>query len=472
MLAAVAALFAACSSGSDDVAERPNVQNSTTDQVPVAFDTYVSRGTTRAGAAGELVTSGGTGTKINLVDHGFGVFAYYCDGVPYSETSIPDFMYNQKVSGTTWTYSPVKYWPNEFGQAAISDNQDRLTFFAYAPWVDVYPGTGRIKTGSETEGIVGLTTNTTTGDPYVKYYVSFEPAKSVDLCWGVAETAGTPASIDPTNAAHSITAGKPYINIFKPKTDGKIKFDFKHALAKLNVQIDAEVDKASGSTAGLGATTRIWVRSVTFEGFADKGKLNLNSNWVTTNTTPDWYEISSANTKIGSRSVTIYDGRSDGKEGKTGATASNETTLGLNPQLIQTAPYKDDPYTALAEGNNHTGVPSAGSGAINLFNHATATEPIFVIPAGENVIVTIVYDVETSDENLAKYLSDGVVKGSTIENKITQTITFGSDAKFEAGKAYTLKLHLGMTTVKFDAIVSDWDDTVADGEEDLPENKD
>jgi hypothetical protein len=69
--------------------------------------------------------------------------------------------------------------------------------------------------------------------------------------------------------------------------------------------------------------------------------------------------------------------------------------------------------------------------------------------------VTIVYDVETYDPNLAVYLSDGETSGSTVENVIYKTIdSFGT---IEAGKKYTLNLHLGMRSVDFEASVSDWD---------------
>ncbi len=463
IFAAAAAMFAACSS--DDGLTSQTTDKQETAQVPVDFGVYVNRGTTRAGQSGVI------NNATTLQTPGFGVFAYYTDGKPYSETSTPDFMYNQQVSGSGWTYSPLKYWPNEFGQTAISDNQDRLTFFAYAPWVDVTPGTGRLKDAANDDwGIVGLTTNTTTGDPYVKYYVSFVPTTSVDLLWGVAAADDKPVSVDNTNAKNKITAGSPYIDIFKPGASGadtKVKFDFKHALAKLNVQIDADVDVNDHThSIGVDGKTRIWVRSVTFEGFTDKGNLNLNSIAPT----PDWYDIC-ANTKIGSGSVTIYDGRRDGKEGRTNAVASNETTLGLNSVLIQNEPYAASPYTTLAlSTTTTTGVTNT---SVNLFASATPADPVFVIPTGDSFKITIVYDVETSDENLAKYLSDGVVKGSTIENCITKEINFGSGSlALEAGKAYNVKLHLGMTSVKFDAKVTAWDTGYIDINTDLPVNGD
>jgi hypothetical protein len=57
-------------------------------------------------------------------------------------------------------------------------------------------------------------------------------------------------------------------------------------------------------------------------------------------------------------------------------------------------------------------------------------------------------------------LSDGETPGSTIENRITKAITFGTaTSKLENGKKYTINLILGLKDVKFDADVNDtWED--------------
>lgn len=466
ILAAAAALLAACSSDDEITAEKQAAQQAA--QQEVGFSAYVNRGTTRAGKTGTVTNNNGTSPNYLLQASGFGVFGYYTDGLPYSETATPNFMYNQCVSGLSWQYTPKKYWPNEFGTDAESEGQDKLTFFAYAPWVEVTPGTGRV-TGDQTSGIVGLTSNVATGDPYVKYYVDFEPDKRVDLCWGVAAANYTSSVVTGLN---NITEGNPYIDVKKPElntssSSGKIDFKFYHALASLNVQIDADVDDVrDGSDHGtaLDKNTRIWVRSVTFEGFTDKGQLNLNAD----KTAPLWYELSSSNTAIGSGTVTIHDKRRDGKEGQANAEATNEKPASLNAKFIQSAPYQT--YNASTGLKISDDVPGVTNTAVNLFNASDATDPIFVIPTGEDLKVTIVYDVETYDPNVAGYLSDGVTKGSTIENKITKNIQISSEnVKLAAGKAYTINLHLGMTSVQFSASVDDWG-TGGTSDTDLPIN--
>lgn len=464
ILAAAALAFAACSS--DESPTAPEEQQTgaayTQGEVPVAFDAYVNRGTTRAGAHGIL--------NSTALEVGFGVFAYYTDNKPYSETSIPNFMYNQLVykSGTDWTYTPIKYWPNEFGSNAESDGEDKLTFFAYAPYVEkVDSKTGRLLS-TETEkttGIIGMTSNTTTGDPYIKYAVDFDPDYCVDLCWGVSKD-GFSSSVD--GSSNTVGATEPFIDVIKPKITDNIKFQFYHALASLNVQIDADVDDVRDGTSDHGEDvnkdTRIWVRSVTFEGITDKGALNLNANG---GNTPAWTELSNTNAEIGSGSVTVYDGRRDGKEGS--AEASNEKNK-INPLLTQGGIYAAyAPATGLKISDAYPGVTKD---AVNLFDASTGSDeeklemPIYVIPAGEKLSVTIVYDVETYDDKVAGYLSDGKLKGSTVENKISKEV-FATG--LEAGKKYVVKLHLGMTSVKFEADVTNWDNG-DDAEIDLPYN--
>ena len=440
-LAAIAAVTVSCNT---------KLESDTPKDEPVAvdFSAYLNRGvTTKAGVTGELTTTGLQGAGA-----GFGVFAYYTADEPYSGASGPSFMYNEKISwdGSKWVYSPIKYWPNEFGAAASSDEVDRITFFAYAPYVAVTPSNGMV-TGDNTSGIVALSRNSVGGDPIVKYIVSLDPTKCVDLCWGVSKN-GLTASVDGNN--NHVDKGAPYIDVVKLKTGDKIEFDFHHALAALNVQIDAAVDATTPGTE-VDANTRIFVRSVSFEGVGTKGSLNLNS---TVADGPQWTDYMGNGTPL-SECLTVHDGRRDGKEGVEDSSANNESTTGLNPVLVQSVPYTS---TALSAGVTKT--------PVNLFNSTTVTAPIFVIPTNEQLKISIVYDVETKDDKLATLLSDGVTHGSTVENSITKSIQIGGTGfSLEAGKQYTVALHLGMTTVKFDASVSAWDN--ANGASvDLPQN--
>ena len=436
-MVAAAMMFAACSNDADTVKESAELAQNSQEQTPVLFGAYLNRATTRAGFAGDVALE-------QLKKEGFGVFGYYTDGEKYSDFAKPNFMYNEKVSGDDWTNEPVKYWPNEFGLSAVSDELDRVSFFAYGPYVEVTPGTG-VVTGDHTSGIIGMTQNTVTGDPYVKYAVSTDPAKQVDFIWGVAAENSPLPIID---GAHKVTKGTPFLDLIKPAANEKIKFDFHHALSALNVQVDALFDvDAAPSTNDVDAKSKIYIRSITFEGIATEGAFNLNQAV----TGASWSELCGCNT-IEEGAFTIYDGLRDGREGAD-IKAANEKTVGLNDAIIQ-----------------KSGSAGVTNEAVNLFNSTEKDKSIYIIPATSATTplkVNVVYDVETEDDDVITTLSDGVTKGVSVTNNITKETTLN----LEAGKKYILKLHLGMTSVKFEAAVTGWDETTAAEEVMLPINK-
>jgi len=468
ILAAAALTFAACTN--DEIVPVEQVQE-TVDDGAINFSAYVNRSLTRAGAPGVIdntsIQNGGAHAGV-----GFGVFAYYTDNGNYSKYAVPDFMYNQQVThgASGWTYSPIKYWPNEFGSTANSYDADKVSFFAYAPWVQVDVTSGIPNAGGVdvTKNITRLTSNTASGDPCIKYVVDTDPKTSVDLLWGVVPTSTNYTTVTGPAEIHP-TEGMPYVDLLKSQTTSKVNFDLRHALAKLNVNIDAFVD-AIDNTKTLDEKTRIFVRSVTFTGIALQGSLNL---YNTEPDKPNWYEYDGVK-KIGTNSeaVTFYDGRRDGKEATSNGEQKNEKPTGLNLNLIQNErAISGDAYAdADVTHNSETNIPAGVTNIpVNLFEtDQSAESPIFVIPTGEEMTITIVYDVETIDPSLSTYLSDGVTHGSTIENRIFKEDVF---AAIEAGRAYQVNLHLGMTSVKFEANVVAWD-ALAPAEEDvdLPHN--
>ena len=580
LLTVAAVALAACSS--DELANQgpdPNVQD-----VPINFDVYAER-TTRAGLAGGVTAGtpnsyGVTTTTLQTGRHknaGFGVFAYFTNNGDYdANSSTPNFMYNEQVtynaSGTLaqWTYEPVKYWPNEYGDAAQSDDLDKVSFFAYAPWVDVNPTTGTPITSGTTasaptppdvvpfapaqvlytsapystwtfedytnaatkygiaidpttattvdeitnkqaivDAVVGynaaaytayntyitttlpayraaklaydiasaeqdqrinitqLTKNSATGDPMIKYVVDFKPATSVDLLWGVAADNTSYTGMD----GKTVLPGSCFVDLTKQNdVTKKVKWNFKHALAMLNVQICTVVDKVTPGegTIAIGTEgdntvdnkTKVWLRSITFGGFASQGALNLHSEDVATVAAalPIWKDYDGAR-ELTFGEITLYDGLKDGKEGTTNNIQKNEKPQGLNPKLIQ--------QDALS-----TGVPTTLTnlfyGEKDTWDGADVTAPIYVIPSDEQMDITVVYDIETEDSNLAGLLADGKTLGSSIQNKIKKENIFGG-TKIEPGKMYTVKIYLGIESVKFDVEVTDWV-TGATADPELPEN--
>ena len=469
LMTMAAAMMAACSQNSELAEQTPRVQQTTQDG-SVQFDAYLQRSTTRAGYQGDL-----TSLSLREAEAGFGVFGYYTDNFDYTPTSVPNFMFNEKVThdGVKWDYEVTKYWPNEFGSMANSADQDRVSFFAYAPYIAVEPTTGFPVDGSgniydpssvqRQTGITGMKRNSLSGDPVVYYVGSFNQATSVDLCWGVV---GQATNWVTNNTTQQFTAGYPWLNVRRPdalapNADSQVKFTFKHALAKLIVNVQTNFDEGWTNTAGT--TTKVWIRSIRFSGIAEKAALNLNNPTKLPANQARWIDYYGTNELEMGESVTVYDGRKDGSEGLSGAVAANETVTGLNPQLIQDEKQlQNNAWITAPAGDVRTGVTST---PVNMFaNGSTAASYVYVIPTGERVDVEICYDVETIDEKLPSLLSDGATPGSTIENRIAKTNVFAS-GEFTSGKAYTLNLLLGMKDVQFTAdITSDWE---SGGEKDV-----
>lgn len=424
---ALLALMASCSSSNDDLNGGATQENN----IPVTFSSYLGKtATSRAGTAGTITTDGANSTT-SLQTEGFGLFATYTDNAEYTAATGPNFMYNTKVSTKDWTYSPLRYWPNETsttnadGKGATSEGVDRLSFFAYAPYVEATATTGAVT--ENTVGITALTANNVTTDPKVTYVVADDPSKSVDLLWGVVP-AGTTKWSNVTGTDIDIAEGKPYLNLIKPKTNQKVNLLFKHALAKLNLNVVGAFDAVTGGTKD--AATKITVASVTIEGKGFKKTAVLNLNNTTANE-PLWEAVDGADDIM--------------------LTVSGDN---LNSKIKDSG--KDEAQTV-------DGVTETAQDLLN--SDATSAQKAFMIipsSATDNSLkVTIDYYVNTTDASLSKGYS-------RVENKITKTITGFAP---EAGKNYTLLLSLGMTSVKVSATVSDW--TTEDGSStqvDLPIN--
>ena len=453
--AASALMLTACSS------ENEATQIATQQEAPqaVAFDTYTAS-VTRAGGFGIQTTS-----TLQESGKGFGVFAVQSDNTTYSETQTTNFMWNEHVTWTTaggWTYAPLKYWPNETKDDSQtphpahseSSNIDRLSFFAYAPYVAERTDQSGMVTGvtaysaaptatahnattGATTGIVALSSN----NPYVWYVVSDIPSKSVDLLWGVAPAGGLDyQTVNPdyhTTTAGKIAEGMPLVDLLKPSKDQKIKFLFKHALARLGVTVVAAVDQIAPG-GDLGAGTKVAVESITIEDVSStqklfsEGRLDLKnltagtSRWpVQGGSTTSWtidatHELSSAIKWMGTAKDTKNELDFEGVDNKERNAIAKDGWKNNGPAYFMLIP-----------------------------SHADT-----------DLKVTITYHVFTADSKL--------VGGYAVtKNVIDQTITIPT---LTNNKAYNLKLILGLTSVKLDAEVADWQ---VDGSTDvnLPKNE-
>ncbi|NLD24493.1 MAG: fimbrillin family protein, partial [Bacteroidales bacterium] len=201
LIALMALIFVSCS------------EDETTMSMPkdnaIEFGTYLGR---------DAQTRASVLTTKTMATDGFGVFAYYTDQVKwdeYSSKGTANFMDNLKVTsktnGATWTYSPIKYWPNNDGAM--------VTFLAYAPWV---------------EG------KTITEEAKVNFKVENSIKAQTDLVWNTEN----------------------HIDAKKDKLSGNVNFKFNHALARIGLKLEAAVDKVDAG-GRLDKNTTITVNSVT-----------------------------------------------------------------------------------------------------------------------------------------------------------------------------------------------------------------
>ena len=450
---ASALMLTACSSDSEVT------QSATQKAAPqaVAFDTYLTS-TTRTGTPGVMTTT-------TLQTTGFGVFATQTDDVLYTAWKngtniIPNFMYNQEVtySAPSWAYTPLKYWPNETVDddaaqtpAATSNASDALSFFAYAPYVAATASTGALTAAATTDtdadggavanvGITALSANTgatAQADPKVSYQIAYTPSKSVDLLWGVAPVGGlsyTAVDGSTTTKAGAVAAGMPLLDLLKPSKDQKIKFLFKHALARIGLKVVAAVDQLSPG-GEIDAATKIYVNSVVITNTAKtvkvSGKLNLNN---TSAGVALWEHVAE-------------DTPAAGLKLKIDGTNLNAALQGSTSALTQPGVLAGTETNVIADNKYFMLIPTPGTAA--------------------TFQVTIDYSVITTDANVA---GGYVVTNNVITREVTLNSSEVGHTGFTNNKAYELKLILGMTSVKLDAEVADWQ-VEGSSDVDLPKNK-
>lgn len=335
-LAAVSAMMLTACSSDKDVLEptpKPSTPTVVAQQQAVAFDTYLAGTTasTRAGETGVMTTQ-----KLKEATAGFGVFAYYQDNVNYSPSSLkPDFMYNEQVTWNGgWTYSPLKYWPNETtndsqdptATATSAKPLDKISFFAYAPYVNPTTAAGTIGasttalvfTPAETNGITGIFANSLSSDPLVEWKYTNNPDENVDLLWGVAPAGFTYTNV--SGGTTSVPVGMPLKDLVKPDKDQKVKFLFQHALSRIGLSVVSAIDQiAAGDDAGTFSkdpTTKVLIKSVTLTGkFGTAGVLNLNN---TSSNVAKWDETTK---DAGSAALFTINGAT--VDGESGSTAGN-----------------------------------------------------------------------------------------------------------------------------------------------------
>lgn len=439
---------------------------------------------TRAGTAGIITTDGASSTQ-SLQTLGFGVFGYmkgtngatscYSGSSPSWtwENATPNFMYNEQVTyaASKWSYTPIKYWPNDFSTSSVdaadpaatgSVDAGKLSFFAYAPYVTATAATGVVT--PTTEGITGLSSNNANTEPWVtyKFAKTGDPAKynltttsNVDLLWGTRITDSYDKAAGGTIGltGYQDAEGNYYnTDLTKQKTAETVDFNFKHALAKFGgndgtrcgMQVVADFDLNDGTpaespssdvaanqkpTETLITLNRIKIENMTAEGdkFAIGGKFNL--------ATGTWSEHVYADANELSTTYTV-------------------ASTGANAAVWEPA----TPALTYSDGWQQSSQTFAGIDHTFKDVFSSAADALYFIPGGNcKLKITVQYTVRTFDDGLVS-LGSGETTSTKIVQEIANVVNFTS---LKPNHFYKLIIHLGLTSVKFAAVVSSWDNTTS-----------
>jgi hypothetical protein len=245
-------MFVACSEGGS------LEDNTLSENIPIELGAYASKySDTRAGG-----TIGNNDLASIAQNGGFGVYSYFMH--------TQEFMNNQQVTAVTrdiegggkeivgWTYSPMKYWPN--------NPSSTLDFFAYAPYAR--------PAANETSGIISVDDANHIPIPIVSYQLD-QYGKNVDLMWGTnGDTSG---------------AKNVFTDMAKPSVNQKVEFKFKHTLAKIGgaalngndtggLTIQLDVDNNGNITGGKKpASTKVTVSKIVIKVLGTKDALDANT---------------------------------------------------------------------------------------------------------------------------------------------------------------------------------------------------
>lgn len=187
-----------------------------------------------------------------------GVFACHTGDIPYDLYSVsPDFMYNQEVTYNegNWTYSPVKYWPN--------NDSEKISFFSYYPYISSELALASTEEG----GIIGFSNANAKGDPWLVYKLPKNaPSTQIDLMYGT-----------------------PQLNQQKKPVSGensKVSFQLKHALACIADEVTVQMSGALYNKMHNDLDISITGLKIVYSNLTTKARLVLNSGEE-----PNWKEV-------------------------------------------------------------------------------------------------------------------------------------------------------------------------------------
>lgn len=324
LIACAALTMTGCSNDEINAPQQSQEKNA------IEFSTYLGRN-----AQGSRGTETST---TSIKTSGFGVLAYYTDTANFSaDTNKPNFMWNQKVThnGANWEYTPIKYWPTKVG--------DKVSFFAYAPYV----------ASGNANGIV-LSGNSATGTPTATITLPDDLSQTIDFVAAVQ-----------MNKTHDNAEN----------ANNNVRFTLKHEMTRVKVQ--AKLDKSVYNTDASNTQNKTFV-------VIKDVKFNNNLNFYKSGI----YTFSTDDSKRGKWAPVTND--------------SKTTSLDLN-KAMEAETIKAN---GAKSGNYKTGIQGVrlvDTTEKALFKNK---EYLYLIPvpinSGDGSTATIEYDIVTEDSNLVK----------------------------------------------------------------------
>ena len=375
LIACAALTMTGCSNDEINVPQQSQGNNA------IEFSTYLGRN-----AQGSRGTETNTGS---IKTNGFGVLAYYTEQDDFANTNKPNFMWNQKVThnGTNWEYTPIKYWPTKVG--------DKVSFFAYAPYV----------ANGNANGIV-LSGNSVTGAPTATITLPENPSQTIDFVAAVQ-----------MNKTHDNSTS----------ANNNVSFTLKHEMTRVGIK--AKLDEEVYAGTGNKVKTFVVIKDVKINDASIGGEFYNSGVYtfpITDNSRGTWTPTPNASTY----------------------------TLDLNGVLNKTKITANGANGATTSGNYQTGVDGiklTNDTAERLFK---TNEYVFLIPVTNGLTsgkatATIAYDIVTEDDKLAAGYSC---------SSATKEVNLPAGT-LKQGEAYIYTFTIKLNEVKLTATVDTWKET-------------
>ena len=259
--------------------------------------------------------------------------------------------------------------------------------------------------------------------------------------WAYAPYAEIENPRDLSTPTFAISDGTDYVAVAEPVVSGKqgvedkVKFTFAHMMSKIGFKVEAVIDEMESNHTEDADGKEDETTDATTEAIANKTQIVVTK-----------VKMSGVLAQAG----TMTWQKNDEDDTYDWSLTTTENTESKDYELISTNFANRGSYTSKWDYQSSSIAESVAGQLVTIEKVQLNNENSYfmVIPQTVDITMQVEYHVITEDGNLAGGYSN-------VKNTVT---TEPFNFTFERGKAYNFVLHLGLTSVKFDAQVSDWED--------------